>query len=150
MFETILEIASTAVKLLTTITGTATLIKETAKAVSKRRNKKMITLKHQGKTYHLKTIMRTYRTHENLYIGLVDDIEKYDRNEGAFCDLTVNICPLEDDTWACVNTHCSFAEELIKEYELGTPVGISIHSGSCQYPVYKFDLDKVKEHLYEA
>ncbi len=53
------------------------------------------------------------------------------------------------DEYAFVDTNnCPWAEELIKEYNLGEPTGMSARSGYCTYPLYKFDLDELEKHKY--
>lgn len=53
------------------------------------------------------------------------------------------------DEYAFVDTNnCPWAEELIKEYNLGKPTGMSARSGYCTYPLYKFNFDELEKHKY--
>ena len=141
MFENILEIASTTVKLMTTITGSITIMTGLAKTVKNKLDKNTVIVKYFGKTHRLKLRIDKYETNDNLRIGLTD------RKGNVFSYITTNACSLTDETWACVDTDCCpFAEKLIEDYSLGKPVGISIPAGTREYPVYKFDLDKIKEY----
>jgi len=67
--------------------------------------------------------------------------------EGPISNLTVNIDRIEKypEDCSCVDTN-NFPEgtELIKKLSIGKPCGI-LSSGYCVYPVYKFDIEKVKE-----
>lgn len=93
-----------------------------------------------GKETCLNTRIDNYRNNGNLYIGLID-------NDGLpYADLTVNIETLPDDHAAVDTNNCPWAEDLILENKLGERTGYSLGSGFCRYPVYKFDLNKVREY----
>lgn len=93
-----------------------------------------------GTTHNVKAKISEYRNNGNLYIGLHTKYEPY-------ADLTVNIEKLSEKDEAAVDTNnCPWAEELIDKYELGLFTGRYLRSGFCSYPVYKFDLDKVKQY----
>lgn len=97
-----------------------------------------------GETYNVHTDISHYTNNGNLAICL-NDI-----NEGPFATLTVNIDPLGSPSLAAVDTNnCSWAEAFIKEHSLGKFTGMSLRSGFCTYPVYDFDLDKLKDYGYE-
>lgn len=101
---------------------------------------KTLTLSAWGETTHLNTIMDSYRNNGNLYIGLVDE-------EGfPYADLTVNIEALRDNMAAVDTNNCPWAEKFIEDNGLGVKTGYNLGSGFCRYPVYEFDLDKVKEY----
>lgn len=96
-------------------------------------------IKAWGSTYKVKPIIDNYRNNGNLYIGLNTECE-------PFADLTVNICELSENEAAIDTNNCPWAEQFIEDYSLGTPTGRYLRSGYCAYPVYKFDLDKVKQY----
>jgi hypothetical protein len=100
-------------------------------------SKPAYTLKAYGETYNLHTNISHYSDNGNLAICI--DAE----NEGPFATLTVNIDPLPAPLAAVDTNNCSWAEEFIEKYELGTFTGMTLRSGFCTYPVYKFDLDKL-------
>ena len=66
-----------------------------------------------------------------------------------YCDLTVNI--FESDIYASENTafidtnNCPWAEKFITDNELGEYCGYNGRSGFCEYPLYRFDMKKLKE-----
>lgn len=98
---------------------------------------KMI-LEAWNEEFSLNTFVGQYSTNGNLYIGLHED-------DGPFADLTTNIASLGDSCAAIDTNNCPWAEELIKRYKLGEKTGYSLRSGFCDYPVYRFNMDKVKE-----
>lgn len=80
----------------------------------------------------------TYCDNSNLAIMAYEDGQPY----GV---LTVNIDYLMPDC-ACVDTNnWPDAEQIIKEQGFGKPLGRSIQSGFCSYPIYQFDLSKIPE-----
>ena len=61
--------------------------------------------------------------------------------EGPLATLTVNVPGIErfPEDCSCVDTNnCSFGEDLIEELGIGEPVGVTLKSGWCTYPVYRF------------
>ena len=102
---------------------------------------KTMELKAYGETYKLHTVIDRYQSTNNIYIGLVCD------NGEPFADLTTNIMPLPDNMSAVDTNNCSWAEDLIEDYELGTKKKTTLSSGFCTYPLYEFDMNKVKEYL---
>lgn len=100
---------------------------------------KTMKLNAWGETYSLHTVIDAYRNNGNVYIGLVcEDGE-------PFADITTNIYFLTENCGAVDTNNFSEAEDLIKEYGLGKRVSYA-NSGYCRYPVYEFDMDKVKEY----
>lgn len=45
--------------------------------------------------------------------------------------------------------NCDFIDQLLKQ-GMATPTGLSKHSGFCEYPLWKFDEEKLKEMGEEA
>ena len=74
-----------------------------------------------------------YYEYDNLAICLTcsDTKESY----GA---LTVNLKPLAPYLAAIDTNNIQGAEDFIQKYNLGKPLGISIPSGFCEYPIYDF------------
>lgn len=83
---------------------------------------------------------KKYAYKNNLAIYLeTDDGEPY-------AQLTVNLGTKLGKDLAFVDTNnCPWAEEFIKTYELGEPMGAYGSSGFCTYPLYRFRLDKIVE-----
>ena len=100
-------------------------------------------IKNYGKTYNVHVELTKYVDNDTLAICLIA------KNEEPFCTLTVNIG--ESNIWAnessaFVDTNnCPWAEEFIQKNGLGMPIGYMGHSGFCSYPLYHFNLDKLKE-----
>ena len=103
---------------------------------------KTLSLSAWGETYRLSTRISNYRNNGNLYIGLVDE-------DGCpYCDLTVNIDDLPEEDMAAVDTNnCPWAEKFIEDNELGEKTPFTFRSGFCVYPIYIFDMEKVKEYI---
>lgn len=100
-----------------------------------------MTLEVWGETVNLNVVLDKYNTYGNLHIGLWSDGE-------PFADLTTNIYPLGSDNLAAIDTNnCPWATVLIKKYELGERTGNSVRSGFCDYPIYRFNMDKLKEYM---
>ena len=101
---------------------------------------KTMKLKAWGETFKLNTVIDSYRNNGNVYIGLISE------DGEPFADLTVNIKPLAENCAAVDTNDFPQAEELIKKYGLGERFAY-VQSGFCNYPVYEFNMDKVKEYL---
>ena len=86
------------------------------------------------------------RSHYHYGGGLA--VMAMEPNGECFAVLTVNIedFPTKDSSYAFVDTNNNpWAEQFLVENKIATPVGFSIPSGYCMYPLYKFDLSKIKE-----
>lgn len=96
--------------------------------------------------YEVKMVCSTYRNNNSLAIILTCHNDEYDFDE-PFADLTVNLSgDIANDTYQFVDTNnCPWAEEFIEENNLGTPTGLYGGSGYCSYPLYQFNIDKIKE-----
>ena len=67
--------------------------------------------------------------------------------EGPFASLTVNVedgCAGGDYAYVDTN-NCPWAQKFIAENGLGETTGIVGFSGRCQYPLYLFHRDRLKE-----
>ena len=73
-----------------------------------------------------------YQNNGNLaVIAFEDDGEEYGT-------LTVNIIPMEEDCFACLDTN-NWPDAEKVAYDLGArPTGEYVQSGFCRYPIYNF------------
>lgn len=89
--------------------------------------------------------LTNYQNNDNLAIELYCWDEEYGGTTN-FATLTVNLQAKLPPNLAFVDTNnVKEAEDFIKEYGLGTPTGMYGKSGFCSYPLYEFNLDKIKE-----
>lgn len=93
-------------------------------------------------TYEVELGVSEYINNGSLAIELIDAEER-----DTFAVLTVNIEEEgADKETAYVDINdCPWAPKFIKENELGEFAGKYGESGFCVYPLYKFNLDKIKE-----
>lgn len=82
------------------------------------------------------------KTQYFIYDNLCIHLRTTDTHED-YAILTTNIDPLPSDEAAVDTNNYPEAIEFITENELGTDTGKRIKSGFCEYPVYKFNLDKM-------
>lgn len=97
-----------------------------------------------GHSYDVSIKASSYAVDGTLALMLIDN-----EDFSPFAVLTVN---LQDDlvfgNYAYVDTNnCPWAEEFIKENKLGVPTGLVGFGGYCEYPLYKFDMDKVTSNV---
>ncbi len=92
----------------------------------------------------------SYKNNETLAIELIDDEDE------PFAVLTVNLQGQSDlligsGDMAYVDTNnCPFADEFLRKSGLGTPVGVYGQSGYCSYPLYRFDLERIRSEQIET
>lgn len=102
------------------------------------------------------TLKTDFGTYENCFLFLsryVYDssiaIQVWNEEEGHIATLTKCIADQKltnfERSFVDVN-NCSFAEKFINEYQLGTRMGVSLRSGFCDYPLYKFDIRTLKKY----
>lgn len=92
-------------------------------------------------TYEVNVFKAIYANNSSLAVFL-------ETTDGEpFCNLTVNITDgVAGEEYQYVDTNnCPWALDFIKSNDLGTPTGIVGYSGFCEYPLVKFNLDKIKE-----
>lgn len=70
--------------------------------------------------------------------------------EGPYATITVNLPDRQSaclrKNYAFVDTNnCPWAPEFIEKYDLGLDTGLVGYSGYCEYPLYEFNLDKLKQ-----
>ena len=87
--------------------------------------------------------IQQYMNNGNMYIGLGCNEEGYLE---PFADLTVNLGDTTPNYCAYVDTNnLPDAETFIADNELGTYTGFVKRSGYCEYPLYMFNSDKLRE-----
>lgn len=88
------------------------------------------------------------------------DIKKYSINNNTaitlmcvvnniiepFATITVNFdITLEEDLVFLDTNNCPWVEKFIEDYKLGNFANDYTHSGFCIYPLYKLNLERIKE-----
>ena len=92
--------------------------------------------------FPVKLEINSYLNNQNLYIGLTDVSEMGPEPYG---DITVNL--------GKVPAYCGYVdmnnmpelEKFIEEHKLGTFTGLVKQSGYCTYPLYMFDVERLRE-----
>lgn len=89
-----------------------------------------------------------YCNGNNLAIQLFCADEEYGGEE-PLASLTVNLpnYNLEKNVAFVDTNNCPWAKEFIKANALGEFTGLEFPSGYCMYPLYRFNLEKIKELL---
>jgi len=86
--------------------------------------------------------INTYLNNGCMYIGLVEQGE-YPEPYG---DLTVNLAGKAPDYCGYVDlNNMPELEKFIEENDLGEFTGLTQRSGFCEYPLYLFNVDKLRE-----
>lgn len=98
-----------------------------------------------GVTYQVMPNMNTYLNNDNLYLGL----DFYDTDCQAwlpYADVTVNVgaLPFLESAIDTNNNGNDILDFLVKN-GFGELTGAAIKSGYCEFPVFKFNEDKLKE-----
>ena len=87
----------------------------------------------------------SYMNNNRMYIGLID--EKGER----FADMTVNIdSPCPDYCGYVDVNNCPELVDFIEKHELGEFTGLMGQSGFCSYPLYLFNVEKLREVAPES
>lgn len=98
-----------------------------------------------GQKYIIKLRLAKYDSNSNLAIHLYyydDEFQSY----APYSVLTINLENLKDKTTAYIDTNnCPWAEKFIRDNKLGVSLNKSFNSGYCTYPLYKFDMERIKE-----
>lgn len=99
--------------------------------------------------YEVDFILASYVNNDNTAVLIRSKAEDGNYME-PWGDMTVNIVDLPAGM-ACLDTNNSpYIEQFVIENGLGEPAGFSIPSGFCKFPVYKLDIEKIKEHAYDT
>jgi len=114
---------------------------------------KTFPFRYCGEERTAKLLVRRYAQPNNLALSIVVEDEEYGEEDVLF---SVNIVPLPEGMTALDrNNYESYGLwqqiiELIRDNELGICRG-EIPSGYCMYPVFQFDIEKLKAlATYEA
>ena len=98
--------------------------------------------KYSGKT-EVELSLAQYANNGRLYLGL---ISYRDGDPEPFADVTVNIdAPVPDYCGYLDTNNLSKVEKFVTENDLGEFTGIMGQSGYCQYPLYLFNVEKLRE-----
>lgn len=92
-------------------------------------------------TYEVNVFRATYANNGSLAVFL-------ETTDGEpFCRLTVNLPDsIASEEYQYVDTNnLPWALDFIESNDLGVVTGIVGYSGFCEYPLVKFNLDKIKE-----
>ena len=98
--------------------------------------------------------IQQYMNNKSMYIGLMCREYGYDE---PFGDVTVNLSFEALDYCGYLNVNdMPDIEQFITDNELGEFTGFTQRSGYCEYPLYMFNVDKLRElcpdgmEMYEA
>ena len=95
-----------------------------------------------GGEYQVSLKINTYLNNGCMYIGLVEQGE-YSEPYG---DLTVNLEGKVPDYCGYVDlNNMPELERFIEDNDLGEFTGLTRRSGFCEYPLYMFNVDKLRE-----
>ena len=98
--------------------------------------------------------IQQYMNNKAMYIGLMCNEDGYDE---PFGDVTVNLSGAAPNYCGYLNVNdMPDIEKFITENELGEFTGFTQRSGYCEYPLYLFNVDNLRElcpdgmDMYEA
>ena len=107
---------------------------------------KLINLETQWSgTLEVQMEINNYSNNNGMYIGI---LSRDDDGEGFECygDITVNLENKAPDYCAYVDiNNMPEMERFIVDNDLGEFTGITQKSGYCEYPLYLFNVDKLRE-----
>lgn len=109
----------------------------------------MLTYKSYGTEYKIKLQLTTYQDNGNLALCATCWDEEYKFWE-PFATFTKNLGVELPEDEACIdsNNMPDLADWLV-ENKIAEPTGSAVPSGYCTYPVFKFDLNKIKAIIAE-
>lgn len=107
-----------------------------------------------GTTEQVSLEINTYLNNGNMYIGLTSMGDEYPEPYG---DVTVNLGVEVPDFCGYVDTNnMPELEQFLIDNDIGEFTGLCQRSGFCVYPLYMFNVDKLRElcpdgmEVYEA
>ena len=104
---------------------------------------KTFTYRFLGEDYELAFYVGSYTNNGNMAIQLI-----LPKEEDVWGDLTVNLDFLMPG-FAFVDTNNnSNIEKILKKHGFAKPTGTTRVSGFCEYPLYEFDLEKMKPYIH--
>ncbi len=96
-----------------------------------------------GSTVEVQLEINNYMNNNGLYLGLMGREEDYFEPYG---DISVNLGTKAPDYCAYVDlNNMPELEKFIEENDLGEFTGLTQRSGFCEYPLYMFNVDKLRE-----
>lgn len=96
-----------------------------------------------GGEYDVSLEINTYLNNGCIYIGLVTNEEGYLEPYG---DMTVNLPGKAPDYCGYIDlNNMPELEKFIADNDLGEFTGLTKRSGFCEYPLYLFNVDKLRE-----
>lgn len=94
-------------------------------------------------TESVKIEVNSYMNNNGLYIGL---LSKDEDGFEPYGDLTVNLGEKVPDYCAYLDTNnLSGIEKLVVDNDLGEFTGFTQQSGFCEFPLYMFHVDKLRD-----
>ena len=101
--------------------------------------KKMFRVKTMFGAYDVYFVISKYFSNDNLSLDL------FSIEDGPIARLTVNLGDKLEKNMAYLDTNnCGWARKFVEEYGLGRDTGIVKSSGWCTYPLYEFDMNKIR------
>lgn len=103
------------------------------------------TLEYQAPwgTENVQLEINTYMNNNGLYIGMLSKEE--DKFE-PYGDMTVNLSQKAPNYCAYLDTNnMSGIEKFVVDNDLGEFTGLTQRSGFCEFPLYMFHVDKLRE-----
>ena len=107
-----------------------------------------------GSSVEVQLEINSYMNNNRLYLGLM--VREVDYFE-LYGDISVNLGMKAPDYCAYVDlNNMPELEKFIEENDLGEFTGLTQRSGFCEYPLYMFNVDKLRElcpdgmAIYEA
>jgi len=93
-------------------------------------------------------VVGRYAKNGSLYIGLYKEPDEFGDN--TFGDVTVNLPGNVPEHCAYVDTNnLSGVLPFLKEYKLATPLPFVGGNGFCAYPLFQFDIERLREFAPE-
>ena len=99
-------------------------------------------------------VVTEYATYKNCYFltgqFMADNslsLEIWNDEEGPIADITRCLGDASEGCGYLDMNNCPWSADLVTELGIGYFVGRITRSGFCEYPLYRFDMDKVKEYV---